>query len=376
MDTPKYYPMRQPPKKDDWAEIGAFKLSEWDHEMARRAEQDKINKAALRETLDRQIRERKAMEDAEKKEDWAYFKQECKELAAWEQEEKEKKKQQFEKLQHLKSERDGQMQEKAQIRATVEAKKRREEERARQLVKEEVRRKLQDEDRMRKKQQADMEAFLAANEANKKIREENKRRMWAEDQKLAEDYARKLDEEDRKRAESLAKMDEEQRKRREAAHKFFSQAENDESELLAKIAAHAAAYEKAANERDEARKKAVKQREEETKAMLDRQHEEKVRRRQQEKEAEMKQHMETMSIAERELAAERELKNQERIRKLEYKRELQRQMEDNARRRAGVLSMDGTERKINKDLLEHVTDWKEHDQEAPKYLKKEFKKMG
>mmetsp|Transcript_32293 Transcript_32293/g.102706 ORF Transcript_32293/g.102706 Transcript_32293/m.102706 type:complete len:466 (-) Transcript_32293:93-1490(-) len=353
--APKVPGMNKLPE-NEWAVIDKFEVEQWSMQEKLKKQKDTEKKMKMRLELDSQMQAHAAKEAMEKELDIKFHLLECEEVEQWKKDEIEKKARKAAAMEKLKSERDEQMKDKKERLHQAYLKKKREEEQARAMVRQEVARKLEDESNHKKKLQSEMEALKKANELNKKIKDEEKKKNWDDEMRMAAEYAAKLENEEKKRLGALAKMEEDQRKKREKAQKTYETKSNQEKEELDKIEKHAKAYEAAAVRRDEARKAAVVQREEDVKKALAKQLAEKQARKAALKEEEVARYEQFMNEQKEMEEAVKARKAAERSRMLSYKAELQAQMDDNAvRRRQGA--MDPVEKSMNKKLLEEIGTW-------------------
>ncbi|KAK9824679.1 hypothetical protein WJX72_012321 [[Myrmecia] bisecta] len=191
---------------DEWARIYAFQnqIGELEEKSKR---QKYLQKAAcLREQLDKQREEAAGRKRAEAAEAAAYFQQQQADLAAWKQQEAEKKRQQKAASDRLKDDVEAQLVERRRNRSLAEAIKRKDEEDMTSKIAYETRRQIEEEEAGRKKAKEDLKAFLLSNEVNKRIKEDEKRKLQDEENRYTKQYAEMLDRQEAARTEQLNRV--------------------------------------------------------------------------------------------------------------------------------------------------------------------------
>jgi len=339
---------------DEWAKIFEYHIEKGKakdrHEAVLAAER----REKMRQTLEGQMREVEARKKQEHEEEIAYFNSEQAALKDWQRKEEERKRLQHAIQLKLKQERAEQLQDKETRRQRAIETVRAEEEDMAARIAYQTRTEFEAEEEARLSAKKALKDYLLSNETNKKLKEEAKQKAWAEDKAFKAAWEAILDKQERERAERLIKL------------KAIQAAQEAEAKLRpeSKKWIDPAIIEKYYKEREDARAREDDERQrrlkEGGKAMAERLAAQIVER----QEAKMKQREEDEAAAKRVLdrVAQEEAREQERQRKmaaekLRFRAELEAQMKENALRRR-VAPMTLTERQINAQLLDKVTDWK------------------
>ncbi|KAG2425922.1 hypothetical protein HXX76_013296 [Chlamydomonas incerta] len=320
------------------------------------AEARAAKQAALRETLKEQMADRDRQAEEERRREEEYWKQEQEAIRKGEEEAEAKRKLQQEIMIRLKHDRLQQMDDRIQRRDAALARKRAEESVDASRTAYETAEELRLEEEQRTAAKIALREFLLQNESNKAIREEAKKRQWAEDAQFQKQWEEKLNKQEADRREQLDKVKRQQAKLQAMAD---AQGENRrrwlETPLVNKYYkeredARAAEEERrVAHQKDVARKITV-----DLEQQL-REREESKARLKKEEEAYAASVAAKVAAAEE---AERARKAAIAAKKAAFKESIEQQMQAKAmRKQAERQPMTEVERQINRKTLEDVGTW-------------------
>lgn len=342
---------------DEWAKIFQYNIQVGKTIAEAEAEANRHRQAQQRTTLKGQQQQIEVRKLKEKEEARLYFLEQEAALKAWKEDEEKKKHARLEVVKHVAEERKRQLEEKSErIRRAKELAEMEDREAAAKLAYE-AQQELLKEERERVEAKEALTTFLHGNEANKKLREEAKKKEHDLDEKYAKEWNEIIERQEKERTARLEKAKELSKKHEATAMIRFQadgavdRAKQEENDRILKE------RERKRNQEDEDRKKRLKEGALAAAATYSDQAKRKAEERRIEKEKD-----EAINRAIVERAAAEEKLEQEKVRRalearLKLKSEIEEQMKDNAVRRR-VAPMSEIEKKINLKLLVEIEEFK------------------
>ncbi|GAB4822704.1 hypothetical protein N2152v2_009750 [Parachlorella kessleri] len=193
-------------KQDDWSKVCLYMSYLAKEDERRKLQEAKTKKVHNRAALDGQIAEVEQRVQEEKQQKKVDHQQQEKELEEWHKSQQERKVEQKHVMERLKQERQAQLEEQARRREIAAALKKKGEEEMTVRIALEMKRQMEADAATKQKAKEGLKAFLASNELNQKMKEQERLREFQDDIRYMKEYSESLEKQERQRLAQLERV--------------------------------------------------------------------------------------------------------------------------------------------------------------------------